>query len=292
MTSAKLSDTINRAVERLVLSEEFHGAEQAVDLVAYDGYITLPRRFISAVGVRWDEVPRWIASRWYEYSTGRKTATDYASEVIEDRGDGHPTFRPIPAGTTSLKVTGLAGAETFELRWRDAEGVEQYSTSINAVTKVVQFGGTDLAWTDDHSVMAFKKSATVSPVYLYAGASTIVGTYERSEKAAEYRRYYISDLAEEATYTVDALCRLRHMEYTDTTSDLEILPVTVMSALRLAVDAIHYEDEGDRNRADAEMARAVELCNRQLAVATGPHVVDKVRVSFSPGSWGEFGSGM
>lgn len=262
---------LNRAGERLILSGEFKGGTEKVAITAYNGVLSLPRRYSSILKAKVSGVVRNTASQWYEFLSNFSDDTGYVTGTIRSQGTGYPTFRDIPSTGTfdvvttendddgkEIYIEGLdaSGSVVSETLWLNALSNPNTVNSYTSVTRVIKPAGT---------------------VYVtFEQDGTTFARYEPGETIPDYHRYFVQGHGTEDSISVDCLCRVRHV---DAVSDNDILSISNLSALSLALDSLYAEQEKDMERSQMLFGMALSLLNQEALSYTSPDDIGVPRVN-------------
>lgn len=262
------SGILSEALERLINSGRWKGTQQrAAFKLQADGSLTLPRQYASIQGVRLDGRARQIASKWYEFLPGTTALTQY-TQTFQDLGDGYATFADLP-GNSYLKVTCADNDGNVTVFGLDENGDAIFQdTGDRGVS--LSFDGANSSPHEFSKVLAVIKPTTTRTAQLIAvnpttAVETVIGIYEPGETEPSYHRYQIRDAeswsAETlAAATVETLCELRFIEY----SDNDVIFTSNLGALKNAVLGIHYENQAESGRSEFHFNRAYKLLNDEL----------------------------
>lgn len=262
----KFLRVLNEVCERILNSGNWDGTRVVVEFENPQGYVILPAKYTSVLASTLGGRPRSIYGRYHEYldggpgefdATGGVPAlVDYGeTPLTEQFGDTSGTVGFSAPDDTSvlLRVFGLDdnGREVYDSAGRRglelAHGVEstQVFSRISAVVKPATTGSVTLHVT------------TAGPVV------TTIGEYLPGEVNPLYRVYKVGTYADS---TIKALCKRRHIALVHETDT--VLPGN-KAALKLAMQAVRYEDNNDLERARAYWASCYEELNGELRSARG-----------------------
>lgn len=172
-------------------------------------------------------------------------------------------------------VKGLTETQTFTVYSTEQSGIPacvlelplKYSAILGAIIRGTQTG-IAAEW------YPFLPGVPVDSLGLPKHPITDQGIVQASGK----RRYYVPMTGEDTEVTVRARLRLQHVELTDGAT---ILPISNLSALGLAVEAVGYENSGDFESSGKYFARAVDIL-RESKKESEPDIMGNspVRVIF------------
>ena len=270
----RLTERINRAHERLINSGKFTGTMKNVALVARYGVVTAPSRFSAILGVSVQGDTKPIANGWFSFLPDRENVEESFSDFLEDMGDGFATVVDAPTGGTltasgadtgaSLTVYGRAeaGAPLFSIDLLNGEATYNPFAFIERVTKETTENPVSLTHTSEEAV------------------HTTLALMEAGETDTYYHRYFIASKRGVATANVRAKCKLRHV---DLARENDLLSVTNLSALGLAMDSLQAEAELDLDRAAELFGRALKELDNETRETRAPGEVGTPRVQFVQG---------
>lgn len=250
--------TLNQVVERIINSGQWKNMYGQVDYDSTTGYITLPRRYESIVGVTRVNFPTQPFSRMQEFMTSGPGYFDDTSvdlRIILDQGDvctqevqttiGFP--RLTIAGTEDVgQIVRVYGHDADGDPIFDSDGVEGIALTLANPTVT---GSTEMF------VTQVVKPLTVGTVTLSAvvsGTPTVLSVYEPSETNPIYRRYKVGTITARADDkpVLRCLCKRRFVRLTQET-DL-VFPDNI-AALKFGMKAIQLEDSGAAELQQAEL---------------------------------------
>lgn len=211
-TTAQQNAFINEALESFILDGRFLGTKQEIQVVVSNtGFFTLPREFLTCLGIRVNQNVREMASIWYNYLSGDSDISQFGTN-IQDRGDGWVTFDDpvnnlnLPFTTSPATVAPLyAGAQlriactgetatTVEFHGLDQNGMEIYTGNQRGA--LYTFNAAKSGPYFSKVTQAFIP-LTANPAYLYAcyddGTETCIGLYAPGETEPNYRRYFVQE---------------------------------------------------------------------------------------------------
>lgn len=275
LPSGKENARLNLAIERLLIRGRWKGATDRLEIAVYDGLVTLPQSHETVERINLNASPRIVRSPWYEFAPGGFGTVASTSRFPEpiDRGDGHCTFRDpdtlFPDGC-KLRVklendddTGIEVIIGVDLATEVADGVNGRDEITDTVTYATQ--GTDTIGTGVTGVTRFYKPQTVGRVFLFAvdpddeTDETLIGIYEKAETEICLRRYEVPSTNDADVATVFARRRFKRLA-----ADTELIPIDSIYALRQALTALQYEDEGAPDVAANYWSAAVGALDDQL----------------------------
>lgn len=244
---------VNLACERLVAMGKFTGLLVPVKLVAHEaGTITLPGDLETLVGATTNGEVQTMHDPWFEFAPrpNYPVAPDprfYAADL----GDRHVTYKSV-VGAEVLRFVlwDTADAElivSITVRSTEDQGIRSEQTVIEGRFDDLStefsgpfFGGID-------GVVKMTKPRTGGWVSLQArfdGIWTEVGRFGPRDTDIRFRRYSIPSVKEGDI--VQALCKKRFRPVEDLSDEL---PIDSIYCLRMAIEALLSETEGDLEKA-------------------------------------------
>jgi len=249
---------LNQADERIINSGQWKNMFIGVDYDATTGYITLPRRAESIVGVTRVNWPTMPFSRMQEFMTSGPGFFDETTKdlrYIGDQNDACTQEYQADAGLIRLtiadandagKVVRLYGHYSDGSTVFDANGVEGVNLTLanpTATTSIQMF------------VTQVVKPLTAGNVTLsvvVSGTPTVLSIYEPSETNPIYRRYKVGTITARADDkpVLRCLCKRRFVRLVQET-DL-VWPDNI-GALKFAMKAIQLECDGANELQQSEL---------------------------------------
>ncbi len=260
-----LEDRINRACERILVSAKFNGSMDRVALQCLYGDLTLPRQWRTIEGVKIDRNSngtyrvRQLTNGWYEFLEGKVSVADinrqgYGSDVVRSLGDGHACMHDLPSGGTLTATTSFDGW-TVTIYGRDENFMPLVLSITNDTPVANPFTRIDRIHKDQIGApMLIVQTATDATV-------TELARMEPTEEETFYRRYRDDSLTSVAECNVLAYAKKRFLELT---SDQDVLPITNMTALGMAMDSLQYLSENDVSLSQQYQGEAINLLNEEL----------------------------
>jgi hypothetical protein len=281
-------DKINEVIER------FHSTERWVGSLATfrwnvetDKSIYLPYFLDSINAATLDSKPARVQGPRYEFVHDGPGLVEKGSglpgAMIDAGVFGISTDYPEnPSTLTVSTVSALDAGESIRIlgydhngAWiTDAEGTpgEKVTLSSSPVSTVSLFSG----------VKGIQKGFTRSHVSVaHAGTGTVLANLENWMTNPRYRCYRVTDTSAK---TVTALCKRRPVPVQ---SEEDYIFPGDLSALKLGLFALHYEEESETARRSQYFREAIELLNEQSASYKGGA---QEQASFEP--WGPGVSGI
>lgn len=251
---------LNMALERLLLHGKFKGSTARAALTARKGQAALPLRASAILGARVNDVVVPVSGGWYSFLPG-KAGEDY-SAIFEDLGD-HPTMVDVPPQEGTLSSDHPVMIAGFDAMHMPVMANLVSNTPVINIFSVIS---------------AISKTGQEKTTVTHSTAG-VVAVLEPGQDYAEFHRYLIPAVADKESASIVALVKLRHVPVQ---AEGDLLPFSNVTALGLALDAIHAEAELDLDRSDALMGKAVGYLNLELVESRSPDQVNVPRVRFAP----------
>jgi hypothetical protein len=283
---------INNACERLINGGRWKGTQDhLVFQVNHTGLLTLPRQYMTVLGIKVDAYARQLANQWYELLPGTGDRSQLSS-YVRDEGDGYCIFGDVGSfGPVALKAVceGFDPEQhTIRVQGIDEEGQEIFdSNGERGVELTFNGAASAVLFTQITGVIKPPTNAIAKLVSASSnGEQWVIGLYEPGELRPCYRRYFVPEAAGARglkSVMVTALCQRRHVEATHPN---DLLFTANIGALQNAVLGLHYEEHGDGSRAEYHFNKAVSLLNDELKRFRPPSELGTVRIN----AFGGFGS--
>lgn len=288
----KLDYRINRYCERILNHRKFVGSTERIAIRAPYGQLTLPRQYVSVLGVKVNGFNYDLGNQWYEFLPGNSDVGGYTLNAVRDLGDNwaimytprisddtpfDPTVpvNDIPVGGwITVDYTGIT-TEVVTIYGRDDEGMPVNLVFNGKETKVNPFA----------RIERIHKEFSPVPVRITYEATnnieTLLALMEPDEEETAYHRYIVDAQACREGNAIGALCKRRHIEFT---RDTDILPFGNISALEAGMDALQYEAENDKPLANSYWETALILLNEELGSTNTSTSFPKIRFKYAPGT--------
>lgn len=270
---------VNELCERFFVSGKWKGMMVEVDLDATKGYVTLPRRCESILGVTVQKVPRTPFGKWYSFLPGGPGEVDLSTysgpDIVVDKGDGYPTYADSPYASFRVRVKVPNASDRNNgnyvlVKGTDSSGKVVYDSegSEGIVLNLTSSENTTSQYFS--TITSIVKPPTLGYLTLWAvdstSAETQIGDYEPGETNVSYRRYRVTVADTSETPTVRALCKRRYVPIVSESD--EVIPGN-MGALKLGLISLKYEDTNDLERASEYFTKALSLLNAELREQRG-----------------------
>jgi hypothetical protein len=250
-----------------------------VDLNASPGYVTLPRRCESILGITVEKAPITPFGRWYSFVPGGPGQLDSSAysgpDLILDEGDNHPIFIDSPFDSFRLRVKVPNATDRDENNYLIVKGTDDSGktiyTSDGEEGCILSMNGAEVTSTEYFTtITGVSKPLTLGYVTLWAvdatGNEFQIGEYEPGETNIGYRRYRVVRASGSETPVIRALCKRRFIPAVSESDD--IIPDN-LGALKLGLISLKYEDTNDLERATEYFNRALSLLNAELKEQRG-----------------------
>ena len=262
---------LNQGVERIINSGLWKNMYGQVDYPSTTGYITLPRRYESIVGVTRVNWPTMPFSRMQEFMTSGPGYIDETTRdlrIILDQGDVCTQEYQADAGFIELAIDNPSDAgQVVRLYGHDANG--------NTIFDANGVEGIDLTLANPTATTAVQMFVTqvVKPLttgnvtlsVVVSGTPTELSVYEPSETNPIYRRYKVGTIeaSPDNKPVLRCLCKRRFVRLIQET-DL-IWPDNI-GALKFAMKAIQLEDSGATELQQSQLfwQKCYEVLNQGL----------------------------
>lgn len=261
---------LNRVCERFINSGKWAGTKGVVDFAnTEDGFITLPRRYVSVLGVDINKVPRPTYGAFHEYLEGGPGQLDEATmpaSRLVDMGE-FPTMSAMTEDGTLRLVRGSASdnEKTVRLYGKDENGDVIYDTDGQEGISVTLSASSQDTTQVFSEITAVQKEVTTGTVTLSAvvdAVATELSVYEPTETVPLYRRYKVGITAD----PIRCWCKRRFVLLVKET-DI-VLPGN-LRALKLGLQAERFEFENDTERANTNWGMAFQALNEELREQRG-----------------------
>lgn len=262
--SDRFLSVANDAVARIYAAGRWEDLLGVVEFENPSGYITLPRRYSSIVGVQMGGYPRTTFSRYLEYSLAGPgdLAADRNMNLVVDQGSVVTQSDPSAPSTLtwaatsdissdlSIRVFGLDedGHEIFDATGAPGVSIDngQYSTALFSV------------------ITGVTKPLTVGVSFLSAEVDgAILSRYEPNETSPSYRRYKVGT---ENDRTLRCLCKRR---FVPLLNDSDLVYPTHLGALKMAMQAVSAENASLSEKAKDYWAQCFQMLDTQKREARG-----------------------
>lgn len=282
--SSQFRQLVNDATRRLMSRGDFEGTVVPIHVCVKNGCVTFPRYVDHVRAVNRCNVPLPVTSLWYRFLdhgdfrccingaappiglSGFGTMPTYNSVF----GDGR-FIRAYPDCSADVgKTITLFGVDNNDQPLRTNNGDGTYSDGWTLTLALPYVSTTDYVRRIDRVV----KDYTQCMVRLYAYDATLdaledIAIYEPTETNPQYQRYTLqagccSGTACGESKSIMALVKLRFIE---AVADTDLVLIQNQHALKLMIQAMKYEESGERAAARAYEMDAIRELNLDLSNA-------------------------
>lgn len=293
-----LNDAQTSLNESGMWKSSFQKLTMAVDQIGNgsDGYLTLPRRYASAVGSNYWCVAMPIFSRWHQWSEngpGLLRPDGCGDGTLVDCDDGWPTQKIIPVTATNptlqvittnpadagkvVRFYGLSDLST-KLRIFDATGegfniVAGYPNSVGSTQVVKQL---------DKILLETEMIGDWGVAYIADGLTVQIGWFEPSDLTPSFHRYLTGLInrpnqpglvwdgcncqGQGVPRAIELLCRYRTVTLEKLTD--WVVPGN-LQALGAAIRAVMHESALNDTKAADQWTRAYQILNNETRTIRG-----------------------
>lgn len=262
---------LNQACERIINSGAWKGMYGQVDFQTSTGYITLPRRWESIIGVTRVNYPTGVYPRMIEFMTSGPGYFDDTTKDIKDiidQGDCCTQIYQDNPGFPQFTISNAADAgEIVRVYGYDTNGEEVFDSSGNAGLQLTLANPT-VTGSVSMTITQVVKPATVGYVTLnvvVSGSPVELSVYEPSETNPIYRRYKTGTLTSrgDGKPWLRCLCKRR---YVPAVAETDLVWPDNIGALKHALIAVKLEDQGayEEAAADQRWAKCYQILNQGL----------------------------
>lgn len=239
-----------------------------------EGFITLPRRYSTILGVQLGNAPRSVYSRYFEYSTAGPGNLDEGEglNLIVDQGMVPITAVLDTPSTLTMTAPSDTGT-TMRVYGLDDDGAELFSS--DGSPGIVLEHNVETAETVSE-ITAVVKEETDGFVTLAAGATTLA-TYEPTETNPSYHRYKVGTGTDR---TFRCLCKRR---FVPLINDTDLVHPGNLGALKMGILAASAENASLTEKAQEYWALCFGLLDREKGTQRGNA---EIRFNFNPGGAG------
>jgi hypothetical protein len=263
--------TLNQVVERIINSGQWKNMYEAVHYDSTSGYITLPRRLESIVGVTRVNWPTAPYSRMNEYMTsgpGFEDDTTRDLRTIIDQGDVCTQEVQTEIGYPRLTIANAADdGQIVRVYGNDADGNPVFDTDgIEGIA--LTLANPTVTASVEMFVTQIVKPITIGNVTIsvvVSGTPTVLSIYEPSETNPIYRRYKTGTIVprDDNKPVLRCLCKRRFVRLVQET-DL-VWPDNI-GALKFGMKAVQLEDAGAAELQQSQLfwQKTYEVLNQGL----------------------------
>lgn len=274
---------LNSALVRIVDSGSWEGCVVGCAFNGSLGYITLPRRMNSVIGVDINGWPQAVFSQFHEYMEmgfGQVKAKSAGCGPLIDMGDGYCTQKDIADygefGTLKIVITNPADAgKNIRIFGKDLFGNPIYDASgvlgANIVTAYPTSASTSQVFKDISTDKANSGIVCLTPMLGYwklyttiAGVDIQIGQYEPGESIPNYHRYKTGTW--DVTIPIACQCRLRAIKCVNPTDP--VVPGNI-NAICYAMQAITDQQSRNYKQAQEAWASCFQCLNEEHKLERG-----------------------
>lgn len=288
-----VTDKINSALERIYHSGKWKGLMTSVYFSQIDDpevwwtqlvpkTITLPRRFLSVLGVKFDHAPRLTYPRWQEYTAGGAGTilAGTGMQKIIDAGDGFLTYAdPSAYYYPRFEITDPQDVgKEVHFSGIDGLGNTLYDSTGNAGFKVtLTLDGVTFSNIGIARITSIRKPLTEGSLNLFAvnpndqTQKAQIASYEPTETVPSYKRYRLASA--DFSRSIDCLCKRRFIPLVNGPDDNTVIVPGNEGALKNMLMSLQYEDQNDMERAELYFKKSLQLLNQELKEDMGAPIV-------------------
>lgn len=277
-SSAAFISELNEVTERLMSSDLWHGCTDEVLFgLSDDGYLVLPRPFVSVLGYTRNGCARPVFDQFHEYQQlgiGWQDVDRMGCFGLLDTGMV-PSQKEI-TGTATLRVKPSVAndaGKTIRFYGKDQNGFPVFTpaSGVDGIPLITAVPSSDT--TQQFTVLTgVQASGMVGRWTLWQvvnGQETQIGSYEPGEDVPSYRRYKIGLRTDETV--VRCFCR---RQWVPVVAETDFVFPGCMAAIKMGLKALQLEDANkygsDRDpNADDQWQRAYSELDNELAVIRG-----------------------
>lgn len=264
---------LNQCSERIINSGQWKNTYGQVDFQTSTGYITLPRRWESIVGVTRVNYPTGIYPRMIEFMTSGPGYFDDEAmnndlKTIIDQGDCCTQIVQDDPGLPQFVISNAADAgKIVRVYGYDTNGDEVFDSSGNAGLSLT-LANTTVTGEVSMTITQIVKPATIGSVTLnvvVSGTPVELSVYEPSETNPIYRRYKTGTLTArgDGKPWLRCLCKRR---FVPVVAETDLVWPDNLGALKHALIAVKLENDGAYEEAAAEQRwqKCYQILNQGL----------------------------
>jgi hypothetical protein len=267
---SKFLPLLNQVQDRYFSMGRWQDMQLMVDYPTHYGYITLPRRAESVLGVLQLDTPVAIFGRLHEFNmNGLGASPDaYSVQFLADEGDRFPVMIDIPA-SSFLKVTSSAVEHTgvgLTVTAEDSSGpvfVEPTSLKIPATGAATTQQFTKITRVVKPVTKGYLTLSAVNPT---TSEETVLSVYEPGELSPSYRRYKMVGRDPKQLDAIRVICKRK---FVPCITDTDIVVPPNIGALKHGLLALNYENNGDIERANASWQLGLQILQGALREERG-----------------------
>lgn len=279
------ANMVNEVAERFHMDSDWKGSTAVFEFsVSEVGSVTLPLFLDSVLQAQFNDSPRPTMHNRYEFLThgvGQVDATISGLGVLIDQGNvGIATEFPNTPAVLSVASSAADDGKEVRILGLDENGVEIYDDD-GVPGELVTLAAPTVATIKQFSnILGIQKPATSFPVVVSVG-STELADIPPGVTNPVYRRYKVAQSSGVGkTDYVRAVCSRQLIPVAN--EEDYIVPGN-LSALKLGLYSIVYEESNDLERAEQYWAKSIELLNKDMEKHRGGAIP---LATFSPSGFG------
>ena len=317
---------LNIGCERVTNSGKWQGAlvylavQPTINLLGTlsngsDGYIVLPRRFLSVLGTRFGCVPSPTFGQWYTFvqsGPGFVSPQWPTTGVLIDDGDGYPSQRAIPPGvfgTLQVGITNVADAgktvRIVALANDETQIYDSLGQGFNITTAFplsvpnhqlvgnLQALQGPMVTASPPSYFVGNWSLWFNPVGSNIPGQTVrttpvqIGQYEPTEQIPCYHRYLCGNLQNVPSGNPFAISILAQRRFVQMVADTDFVTPGDLSALRYVLLGGNHDLANSYAKAQEAYTLAEEMLNNATRITrAGARVDAEMATAFGgSGNW-------
>jgi hypothetical protein len=265
-TSApQFADMVNEVVERFHMDSNWVGSTGIFEFdVPSSGLITLPLCLESILHAQLDDKPRPVMGNRYEFlqhGVGQIDPTTSGLGMLVDQGNvGIEVAFPSTAGILTLEHNSADAGKQVRILGPDENGDEIYDAD-GVPGELVTLSGTSTNTSNQFSnVLGIQKPRTGYPLVVKRSTTELANIPPGVENPV-YRRYKVAKASAlgESAY-VRAVCTRQAVPVAN--EEDYVVPGN-LSALKMGLYSITYEENNDLDRAAQYGAKAIDFLNKE-----------------------------
>ncbi len=260
------AEAVSDVLERFHFDGTWKGSTGYFEFSVSDsGTITLPLWLEAVLMSQFSDRPRPVMSRHYEFLShgpGRIDPTTSGLGVLVDAGVVATEHEfPETAGTLTITSGVADDGKTVRILGLDPDGREIYGAD-GLPGELVTLAAPSVSTAETFSaILGIQKERTLGYVQVAHADDTELANIPPAVTLPVYRRYKVANAAAVGqTRYVKALCSRRALPVSN--EEDYIIPGN-LSALKMGLYSIRYEDHNDMERSVQYWARSIEFLNKE-----------------------------
>lgn len=297
-SDARLIATVNEAQERLSTMGEWPWMYERIRFCQYESLVTLPASYEALTSVVLSGSPIPMVDPWFEFVEDGGGPQDSVAEynVVIPRGEA-PVYRQSCGTAQVITVYSDQDERVAGVRPKIRIcGIDENANIVRTQSGGVWIDGEEVELRGDHadnyatttskfsqvtSVTKARTNGTVTLNYVSAAAvETQAARYQHYDVNPSFRVYHLPNIPKGTTQLIQARVRRRLI---DVVSDNDPMTVTNISALKAAVRAVSYGDQGKTAEAEAEFGLARNILNQEANLYKGGQPKQPMTVKMAGG---------